>query len=158
MLIKAREVIPNFNSVHPLLMAADMRKTPLSSESADVVIAGWSFCYLAVWSGDHWQEEVDLGINEAMRLLKPGGTMILLESFGTGTEQPEPPAHLDKYLNYLTQKRFESRWFRTDYRFPSVDEADEVASFFFGQEMSDKIRRKKWTILPECTAIYWFRK
>lgn len=158
MLIKAREVLSNFNLVHPKLMVADMRKTPLSTESADVVIAGWSFCYLAVWGGDLWQGEIDLGISEAMRLLKPGGTMILLESFGTGTEQPEPPAHLANYLDYLTQKGFKSKWFRTDYHFPSVDHADEIASFFFGQEMSDKIRRNHWTILPECTAIYWLGK
>lgn len=158
MLTKAQEILTNQNSVQPILVTADMRHNPLPAECADIVIAGWSFCYLAVWGGDHWQGEVNLGISEAMRLLKPGGHLILLESFGTGTEQPEPPAHLVNYLGYLSQKGFISSWFRTDYRFPSIDEADEVASFFFGQEMSDKIRRHHWTILPECTAIFWLKK
>jgi ubiquinone/menaquinone biosynthesis C-methylase UbiE len=158
MLLKGKEILANLYSTIPLITTADMRRIPLDALCADMVIAGWSFCYLAVWGGENWQVEVDQGIKEAMRLLKPGGLLILLESFGTGAEQPEPPSHLVNYLDYLTKKGFESRWFRTDYRFPSVDEADEVSSFFFGPEMSEKIRRNQWTLLPECTAIYWCRK
>jgi hypothetical protein len=84
--------------------------------------------------------------------------MILIESFGTGAVDPNPPPHLNDYLDYLTRKGFQSDWFRTDYRFSSVEEADEISSFFFGEEMSQKIRRNQWTILPECTTIFWLQK
>ena len=113
---------------------------------------------MAVWGGENWKQEVDRGIDEAMRLLKPGGRLMLLESFGTGTEQPDPPPHLLDYFDYLVLKGFESTWFRTDYRFSSIDEADEVSSFFFGEEMSQKIRQNNWLILPECTALFWLKK
>lgn len=157
MLEKASEILPGLGAGNYLLSVSDMRRSPFPSASADMVIAGWSFCYLAVWGGDQWQHEVDQGIDEAMRLLKPNGTMILIESFGTGAVDPNPPPHLNDYLDYLTRKGFRSDWFRTDYRFSSVEEADEISSFFFGEEMSQKIRQNHWTILPECTAIFWLQ-
>jgi ubiquinone/menaquinone biosynthesis C-methylase UbiE len=158
MLEKASEILPDLGAGNYLLSVSDMRHSPFPSASADMVIAGWSFCYLAVWGGSLWQQEVDLGIDEVMRLLKPGGIFILLESFGTGTETPNPPPHLNDYLGYLTKKGFTSDWFRTDYRFSSVKEADEISSFFFGEEMSLIIRQNQWTILPECTSIFWLQK
>ncbi|MBM3138153.1 MAG: methyltransferase domain-containing protein [Chloroflexi bacterium] len=158
MLAKASEVPSNKDAGNLLIAVSDMRNSPFPNSSADLVIAGWSFCYLAVWGGDKWQQEVDRGFDEAMRLLKPGGTIILIESFGTGAEDPNPPPHLANYLAYLTNKGFQSNWFRTDYRFSSVEEADEISSFFFGEEMSQKIRQNLWTILPECTAIFWLKK
>jgi len=158
MLAKASKILANQGAENLMISVSDMRRSPYPSASADMVIAGWSFCYLAVWGGDQWQHEVDLGIDEAMRLLKLGGTIILIESFGTGAENPKPPPHLDNYLAYLTEKGFQSDWFRTDYRFSSVKEADEISSFFFGPDMSKKIRQNQWTILPECTAIFWLQK
>jgi ubiquinone/menaquinone biosynthesis C-methylase UbiE len=158
MLAKASRILANQSVDNFLITVSDMRRSPYPSASADMVIAGWSFCYLAVWGGDQWRHEVDLGIDEAMRLLKPGGVFVLLESFGTGTEFPNPPPHLNDYLEYLSLKGFASDWFRTDYRFSSVEEADEISSFFFGPDMSQKIRQNHWTILPECTAIFWLQK
>lgn len=158
MLAKASRILVNQSADNLLISVSDMRSSPYPSASADMVIAGWSFCYLAVWGGSQWQQEVDQGLREAMRLLKPGGVFILLESFGTGTESPNPPPHLKEYLEYLTLKGFASDWFRTDYRFSSVEEADEISSFFFGPEMSQMICQNQWTILPECTAIFWLQK
>lgn len=158
MLGKASGILANQGANNLLVAVSDMRCSPYPDASADMVIAGWSFCYLAVWGGSMWQQEVDSGMNEAMRLLKPGGVLILLESFGTGTENPKPPLHLNDYLEYLAKKGLGSDWFRTDYRFSSVEEADEISSFFFNEEMSRKIRQNQWTILPECTAIFWLQK
>jgi len=158
MLEKASKILANQGANNHLITVSDMRTSPYPSALADMVIAGWSFCYLAVWGGSQWQQEIDHGMDEALRLLKPGGVFILLESFGTGTESPNPPPHLKDYLEYLSLKGFASDWFRTDYRFSSVEEADEISSFFFGPEMSQKIRQNQWTILPECTAIFWKQK
>ena len=54
------------------LCVADMRQTPYTPKSADMVIAGWSFCYLAVWGEDKWKKELGQGLEEAKRLLAPG--------------------------------------------------------------------------------------
>jgi ubiquinone/menaquinone biosynthesis C-methylase UbiE len=155
MLAQAKEVLKKEMLPNAVLCVADMRYTPFESQSADLVIAGWSFCYLSVWGGDDWRREVDMGLAEARRILKPGGVMILLENYGTGYETPNPPPHLNAYFEYLKQKGFSSSWFRTDYQFSSYDEALELSGFFFGEEYASKVRENHWTILPECTGIYW---
>ena len=39
--------------------------------------------------------------------------------------------------------------------FESLAEAEELARFFFGDDMADKVLEEKWVILPECTGIWW---
>jgi len=134
---------------------ADHRRIPVEDAGADLVIAGWSFCYLAVWGGADWQSALQDGMNEIKRILRPGGMVILIESLGTGTEKPNPPEHLGRYLDWLTESGFERGWIRTDYRFESLAEAVELSTFFFGEEMGGKVREKNWQILPECTGIWW---
>lgn len=157
MLSKSSKVLGKQNSSNYLLSVSDMRRTPFPANCADMIVAGWSFCYLSVWGGNTWQSEVDEGIYEAKRLLKPGGVFLLLESFGTGTETPDPPPHLMDYLDYLKFRGFDSAWFRTDYQFSSRSEAVDLSRFFFGETMAEKINKNNWTILPECTAIYWLK-
>ena len=134
---------------------ADMRLTPFKAHQADLVLAGWSFCYLAVWNSKHWRAELERGIVEIRRLLKSGGTAIFFENFGTGFYSPNPPAHLKEYFKFLDDSGFQSGWFRTDYRFKSIQEAVELSGLFFGENLAEKIKAQQWTVLPECTAIYW---
>ncbi|MBN1454233.1 MAG: class I SAM-dependent methyltransferase [Anaerolineales bacterium] len=142
---------------------ADHRQVPVANQSADLVISGWSFCYLAVWGGSNWQFDLQAGLDEIQRILRPDGMVILIESLGTGTEKPKPPEHLWAYFDWLTETGFERGWMRTDYRFESLDEAVELSTFFFGEEMGQKVRENNWQIpfrapvLPECTGIWWKR-
>jgi ubiquinone/menaquinone biosynthesis C-methylase UbiE len=134
---------------------ADHRQVPVADKSADLVISGWSFCYLAVWGGADGQSALQDGLDEIQRILRPGGMVILVESLGTGTEKPRPPEHLKEYFDWLTGAGFERGWTRTDYRFESLEEAVELSTFFFGEEMGQQVREKNWVILPECTGIWW---
>jgi ubiquinone/menaquinone biosynthesis C-methylase UbiE len=133
----------------------DHRQIPVPDSSADLVISGWSFCYLAVWGGAEWKSALQDGLREIERILRPGGTMSIIESLGTGTEKPNPPEHLEAYFDWLTETGFERGWMRTDYRFESLEEAVELSTFFFGEEMGQEVRQKNWVILPECTGIWW---
>ncbi|HUV16060.1 MAG TPA: class I SAM-dependent methyltransferase [Pelolinea sp.] len=157
MLSQANSVLNHQSRSNFLQSIADMRQTPFLSGCADMVIAGWSFCYLTVWGGDGWQRELDKGIQEAQRLLRQDGVIILLENFGTGFESPHPPPHLKGYFEYLELKGFQSTWFRTDYQFNSHEEALTLSNFFFGSELAEKVAQNKWTILPECTGILWLK-
>ena len=139
------------------LCAADNRHLAAASASADLVISGWSFCYLAVWGGEDWHQQLENGMAEVRRVLKPNGTLIILETLGTGFETPQPPGHLVDYFAYLKDQGFQSSWLRTDYQFESMAEAIELASFFFGEEMATKVRENNWVILPECTGMWWKR-
>jgi ubiquinone/menaquinone biosynthesis C-methylase UbiE len=134
---------------------ADHRQVPIAEHSADLVISGWSFCYLAVWGGADWSSALQDGLNEIQRILRPGGMTLIIESLGTGTEKPRPPEHLKAYFDWLAEAGFERGWMRTDYRFESLEEAVELSTFFFGEEMSQEVRQKNWVILPECTGVWW---
>lgn len=141
---------------------ADHRQIPLADHSVDLIVSGWSFCYLAVWGGDPvtgegWQTALQAGLDEIKRLLRPGGTLILFETQGTGQESPNPPEHLAGYFSWLDECGFQKTWIRTDYRFESLDEAVELANFFFGDEMGETVRAKGWQTLPECTGVWWLK-
>ena len=155
MLLTAKTVLGVKGFTNTSLSVADMRCTPYQAHSADMVIAGWSFCYLAVWEKEKWEEELQLGLTEAGRLLRPGGVLIILENYGTGFEKPNPPSHLNNYYNFLTSTGFQSTWFRTDYLFKDLAEAIELSDFFFGEELSLKVAESKTARLPECTGVFW---
>jgi SAM-dependent methyltransferase len=138
--------------------ASDHRHVPLRDYSADFIISGWSFCYLAGWSGERWWEEVARGLKEIERVLRPGGTVVILETLGTGHETPHRLENLVPYFDLLEAWGFGVTWIRTDYRFPSLQEAIELTGFFFGDDMAEQVRQRKWVVLPECTGIWQARK
>ena len=135
--------------------AADHRNLPLKDEVADVAIAGWSVCYLVTWGGSNWRNEVDKALAEMRRVLRPHGQIILFETLGTGYQTPCPPEHLANYYNYLETLGFASTWIRTDYRFGSLAEAEALIRFFFGEALAQKVVEENWTIVPECTGVWW---
>jgi hypothetical protein len=93
---------------------------------------------------------------EIQRVLRPGGTVIIFENFGTGAETPDPPDFLQAYYNALVQEYgFEHRWIRTDYQFADVEEAEQLTRFFFGNEIADKAVNKHGVHLPECAGVWW---
>ncbi|MCE9645227.1 MAG: class I SAM-dependent methyltransferase [Chloroflexi bacterium] len=135
---------------------ADHRKLPVGDHSADLVVSGWSLSYLAVWdSRGTWRLQLEEWLDEMKRVLKPGGTIVLFESLGTGNETPVKLEHLRGFYPWLDEAGFQNKWIRTDYRFVSLDEADFLSRFFFGDELGDRVRRNGWEILPECTGVWW---
>lgn len=141
------------------LTVADNHSLPLASHWADAAIEGWSFGHATGWYPDRWRDEVSASLAEMRRVTRPGGVMILLETLGTGTEQPAPPnAALAELYTWLENERgFIRQTVRTDYQFESVDEADRLTRFFFGDALADRIRRENLTRLPENTGI-WSRR
>lgn len=134
----------------------DHRQVSIGNGAADVVISGWSVCYVVVGNQDTWQAELSKVLAEARRILRSEGVLILLETLGTGFEHPEPPAELVKYYDFLEKRGFQRQWIRTDYRFRDREEAETLTRFFFGEEMLAKIvQDERGVILPECTGIWW---
>lgn len=131
------------------------RSLPFADDSADVVIAGWSFCYAALDAEENWQPALESALNEVRRVLRPGGKLILIESLGTGFEEPEAPAVLVDYLNYLDNHAFESDWVRTDYCFADREEAVTLTTFFFGEDPLPMWSTESGVIVPECTGLWW---
>jgi ubiquinone/menaquinone biosynthesis C-methylase UbiE len=133
---------------------ADHRALPAASHSADLVISGWSICYTVVWEQD-WQTELGKALAEMQRVVRPGGMRIIIETQGTGCEAPAPREGLRPYFTHLEANGFVFTWIRTDYQFALVEEVHELTTFFFQQDMSDRLISREPAILPECTGIWW---
>jgi ubiquinone/menaquinone biosynthesis C-methylase UbiE len=134
---------------------ADHRQLPVEDLSADLVVSGWSVAYLAVWYPETWRAELEKWMIEMKRVLKPNGQIVLFDSLGTGNESPIELEHLKGYYPWLAEAGFQHKWIRTDYKFDSLDEAEYLSRFFFGDELGDKVRENKWRVLPECTGVWW---
>ena len=137
-------------------VTADHRSLPIADSSIDLIVAGWTIGYLANSDEPEWAYNLERIMGELTRVLKPGGSIIILETLGTGCETPQAPAFLTGYYSLLEQKYgFSHRWTRTDYSFASVGEAKARTEFFFGEGLASLIEEKQWHIVPECAGIWW---
>lgn len=134
---------------------ADHRSLPVMDHAADLAVSGWSVSYLAVWNPDSWRDELEKWLAEMRRVLKAGSYIVLFESLGTGNESPIKLEHLADFYPWLDEAGFQNKWIRTDYKFESLDEAEYLSGFFFGDELGDKVKKNRWVILPECTGVWW---
>lgn len=128
---------------------------PFMDGCADLVIAGWSFCYAAIDAGEDWQTGLERALSEVERVLRPGGMLLLIESLGTGYESPNVPDILVDYLNHLDKLGFHSTWIRTDYLFKDFSEAKMLTGFFFGDVRMPMWKTETGVIVPECTGLWW---
>lgn len=136
---------------------ADSRAVPMPNACADIAMAGWCYGHCTEWDAPNWKAEIARSVHEMQRLLRVGGTAIILETLGTGQEDPSPPAPLlGEYYHWLeTEMGYTRIAIRTDYRFPSAQEAERLARFFFGDAMGDAVAARNSDILPECTGVWW---
>ena len=135
---------------------ADHRQVNLADNTADLAISAWSVCYLVRRDDDGWQTEIPKVLSEMERVLRPGGTIIIIETLGTDETQPSPLKHLIPYFDYLVANGFQHTYIRTDFRFQDLVEAKKLTRFFFGKEMVEQIEvTDEGVVLPECTGIWW---
>lgn len=133
----------------------DIGAVPALNASYDVVLAGWALCSIALRS-DPWESAVRRVLLEMQRVLRSDGTIILIESLGTGQEQPLPPnQRLKDYFQLLENDGFKKLTVRTDYKFKSLEEKERLLTFFFDKEMLDVGPKNDSLIYPECTGIWW---
>ncbi|MBJ6765780.1 methyltransferase domain-containing protein [Myxococcaceae bacterium JPH2] len=137
---------------------ADNGSLPVPDASADLSIAGWTYGHQTFWDPAQWRELVEAGLRQMLRVLRPGGTAIVIETLGTGHSVPfQPPEQLRRYYELLEDTwGFKRMWIRTDYEFPSMDEGVRLLDFFFGEECARSFSSLGSTIYPECTGL-WFR-
>jgi ubiquinone/menaquinone biosynthesis C-methylase UbiE len=138
--------------------AADHRKLPLENQSADLIVAGWSICYLGSTNVQNWEENIHDVIGEIKRVLRTNGTIIILETLGTGFETPCAPDFLKSYYSTLVDYYgFSHKWIRTDYQFDSVHQAEQLTRFFFGEQLADRVTQQNLVQLPECAGVWWLQ-
>jgi ubiquinone/menaquinone biosynthesis C-methylase UbiE len=136
---------------------SDHRHLPVENASADLAVSGWSVSYLAVWGDASWRAKLEEWLGEMKRVLRPTSPIVLFESLGTGYESPFHLPHLLNFYSWLDEIGFQNTWIRTDYKFESLEEAENLSRFFFGDEMGDNVLKNNWVILPECTGMWWLK-
>jgi len=135
---------------HVTLAVADHRALPLADAVVDVVLEAWAFGHLL----DEGTGAVVAAVDEAERVVRPDGVVVLIETLGTGRTEPAPPstALADLYGWLESERGFRRSWIRTDYRFESETEAAELTGFFFGEAHVGS------RVVPECTGLWVRRK
>jgi ubiquinone/menaquinone biosynthesis C-methylase UbiE len=158
MLKAARTRLARYGGLAWQTVVAEHRHMPLPDRCADVALAGWTFGYFtSKYYTESWRQTIGQAIAQMQRVLRPGGTLIIIETLGTGSAEPQPPHEaLAAYYRLLEDEMgFQSTWVRTDFQFDSLDRAATLTGFFFGEAWADEVRRNNWVILPECTGIWW---
>jgi ubiquinone/menaquinone biosynthesis C-methylase UbiE len=136
--------------------AADHRQLPIEDNSTDLIVSGWSLCYLGSSNVPNWKQNIHQVMNEIKRVLRPGGSVIIFETMGTGTELPHPPDFLKGYYSLLENVYgFSNTVIRTDYTFANIAEAEDLTRFFFGDELANKVVEQKLVQLPEWAGVWW---
>ncbi|SFS61321.1 class I SAM-dependent methyltransferase [Paenibacillus sp. BC26] len=131
---------------------------PLQDDSVDLVTAGWTICYAASSNVEGWSGNLSVILDEIRRVLKPGGTCIIFENFGTGSSVPNPPDFLTAYYAALVNEYgFEHEAIRTDFRFNSVADAVSITNFFFGEWLSEQVQANNSPTVEEWTGVWWKR-
>ena len=158
MLLQADAAMRASGMTNWCLALGDNARMPIASGCADLVIEGWSFAHVIGWYPGDWLARTDAMLAEMARILKPGGTAVLIETLGTGRRRPQPTDKLARlYRHWQERHGFDSRWIRTDYQFASPAEANELTRFFFGDALADECLAEGQVMLPECTGIWWKR-
>ncbi|HTV25326.1 MAG TPA: class I SAM-dependent methyltransferase [Polyangiaceae bacterium] len=153
--VARRELGERFEGV-----VADIRTVELPAKSAEVVVAGWCLGHFCEWYGERWQGEIDGVLRRLWEALDAKGTLIVIETLGTGVDTAGPPnAELAAYYRFL-----ESTWgmtreqLPTDYEFVSLEAALASIGFFFGPELAEQVRARGSARVPEWTGLWWRRR
>lgn len=136
------------------LREADARTLEVEPASFDVATAGWCFGHFRHWMPEGWRDEVLQALDCMQRAVRVGGTLLVLETLGTGHSSPRFHQGLEEYFALLEAQGFERSWFRTDYQFASVREASEVLGAFFPASLVALLAEEQWARVPECTGLW----
>jgi ubiquinone/menaquinone biosynthesis C-methylase UbiE len=156
MLAVARRRLESTGRTNWKLLQGSAEGLPVESAWADIVVAGWVFGHFRSWMPAAWRSQVARAVGEMGRCAKPGARLAIVETLGTGTEEPRAPsAELAEYFAWLeAEQGFTRTTLRTDYRFADVETAATVCGFFFGDALASKIRERGWMRVPECTGVW----
>ncbi len=137
-------------------MVADNASLPQLPDRYDAFIEGWSFGHSVMDAREPVEEVARRLLAGACRNLTEAAEVVLIETMGTNTEGPRPPAErLAEFYQCLeTRHGFRRAIIETDYRFPSVARAAEAMGFFFGPEMRELVESRQQTVIPEWTGAW----
>ena len=134
----------------------DNLQLPVDDIQADVFIEGWSWGHTVIDGSGTVEETTSALLKATAGCLHSRGTIIVIETMGTNVEEPSPPD--DKLTQFyrllVAEYGMHQEIIRTDYRFSTIEEADRIMGFFFGDRMRLAIQERNDTIAPEWTGVW----
>jgi SAM-dependent methyltransferase len=135
----------------------DTRQINQLNVKVDCIIEGWALGHTAMDEFHRIETFVAGLIQDLSDLLNDNGKMIFIETMGTNTEHPTIPDERLKTFYGLLEETYRMKPYiiRTDYLFPSTEEARRILSFFFGKQMHKEITDK---CVKEYTGVWVWEK
>jgi len=104
---------------------------PFHDRTFDAAYATWAFFFDGV-------ADVLQGLNEARRVVKPGGLLIIVDNAGGDEFCSLAPHNIASNRAWWKEQGFQETIVHTSYRFDSLEEANLLLSFYFGAEVGQK--------------------
>lgn len=135
---------------------ADNAALPEPDREADGAVAGWTIGHVTGFHPDAWQAHARAALAEMRRVVRPGGVLVVIETLGTGQDQPAPPNERLAALYAMLEGElgFDRRTIDTSYAFADAAEAERVLGFFFGERMATLVRARGAAVVPEWTGVW----
>ena len=122
----------------------------LPSGHFNVMISSYSLCYTAT---KYKTKEALFGFLDKLFSIDCDN-YIIIENSGIFSLEDEYLRPYQLYFEYLNSK-FKSCKIRTDFKFNTNEEAVKHSRIFFGNEISEKIKKSGNCIVPETTCIWY---
>ena len=155
MLDKARNNLKQYETkIHfEIFDHAEIIKTQLET---DIAIEGWAFGHALFNNSNEFSDIVKTLVSNCEKVLKPDGKIVIIETLGTNVDKPNPPGELlNKFYDVLEKDYgFIRKIVKTDYKFPSQEDAKRIMGFFFGEWIIDEIQKRNSSIIPEYTGLW----
>ena len=136
-------------------LPGEHKDIPLPDKSIDLIIEGWSFLHAFYSAYPEWRSEFETIVPEMKRILRPKGSVILIETMGSLHIWDKVPTQAAILYNYFEKELgLKKTTIRTDYRFADIERAVDLGTFFFGDEVGAEISQTGDPIMPEATAIW----
>ena len=145
----------SLNAKNVDFLSGEHKDIPLPDNSVDLIIEGWSFLTAYYSAHSEWHEEFEVIAQELRRILRHHGTVLLIETMGSLHIWEKVPAETDVLYDYFEKELGLKRTIiRTDYKFCTKEDAVDLGTFFFGDEVGAEIQQIGEPIVPEATAIW----
>ena len=136
-------------------LAGEHKDIPLPDKSVNLIVEGWSFLKAFHSAGPEWRVEFDTILSEMKRILRHSGSVILIETMGSvKLWNAVPDEHQELYNYFENEVGLKKTVIRTDYKFCNLEEAVELCTFFFGDEIGAEVAAKGDAIVPEATVVW----
>jgi len=136
-------------------LPGEHKDIPLPDNSIDLIVEGWSFLKAFRSAYPEWRAEFDAIVSEMKRILRPGGAVILIETMGSlHIWEGVPEQNVELYDYFEKELSLKKTIIRTDYKFANKEEAVDLSTFFFGDEVGAEISEIGDIIVPEATVVW----